>query len=116
MSRHVLIRRDSGERELVAETALPTEAELHRALTDYPELIPTQDLGLERPVTIGHETALESGYADLVLIDARGRLCLVEVKKHGNPDTRQVVAQLFDYAAALFGLSLEEFEQRVLKG
>jgi hypothetical protein len=50
----------------------------------------------------------------LVLADERGRVCLVEVKNEGNPDTRRVVAQLLDYAASLWGLSLEEFEQRVL--
>jgi hypothetical protein len=47
-------------------------------------------------------------------MDDRGRLCLVEVKNEGNPDTRRVVAQLFDYAASLWGLSVEEFQQRVL--
>jgi hypothetical protein len=33
----------------------------------------------------------------------------------GDPDTRRVIAQLLDYAAALWGLGLDEFEQRVLR-
>src|ERR1039458_3581139 len=59
-------------------------------------------------------TRLVSGYADLVLVDAYGQLCLVEVKKEGNPDTRRVIAQLLDYAAALWQMSVDDFERAVL--
>jgi hypothetical protein len=48
-----------------------------------------------------------------VLLDAAGRLCLVEVKKEGNPDTRRVVAQLIDYASSLWQMSVEDFERTV---
>lgn len=72
------------------------------------------DLGLGDAVVVGKESGLAAGYADLVLVDDQGRLCIVEVKNEGNPDTRRVVAQLLDYAASLWGLSLEEFEQRVV--
>ena len=113
MTRYVLIRRDSTE-EVVPETAVPLEAELHDALTTHPELIPADDLGLEAPRVVGRESGLESGYVDLVLLDRRGQVCLVEVKKEGNPDTRRVVAQLLDYAASLWGCSLAEFERVVL--
>lgn len=76
----------------------------------HPELVPATDLGLGRVVTMGFEASLASGSADLVLLDEEGRLCIVEVKKEGNPDTRRVIAQLLDYAAALWGLTLDEFE------
>jgi hypothetical protein len=114
MTRYVLIRRDSNKEEVVPETSLPLEADLHDALTTHPELIPADDLGLEVPRVVGRESGLESGYADLVLVDRRGQVCLVEVKKEGNPDTRRVVAQLLDYATSLWGCSLPEFERVVL--
>ena len=38
----------------------------------------------------------------------------MEVKKSGNPDTRQVVAQLLDYAAALWGQTIAQFDQGVV--
>src|SRR6478735_7934822 len=114
MSRHVLIRSESGD-QLVAESALPAEANLHDALADRPQLIPAADLGLGRMVVIGRESNLASGYADLILVDEMGQVCLVEVKKEGNPDTRQVVAQLLDYAASLWGHTLEEFAEKVLR-
>ncbi len=53
-------------------------------------------------VTVGFEVGLASGVADLVLLDEAGRLCIVEVKKEGNADTRRVVAQVLDYASALW--------------
>ncbi len=113
MARYVLVRQ-GGEEISVPETNLPAEAMLHDALTNHPELLPTEDFGFGRTVVIGREASLASGYADLVLIDERGQLCLVEVKKEGNPDTRQVVAQLVDYAGAIWGQSLDEFERSVL--
>lgn len=115
MTRHVLIRTSADDRQLVEEAAIPTEAELHDALTQFPALLPASDLGLEDLVVIGRESTLTGGRADLVLADARGRLCIVEVKNDGNPDTRRVVAQLLDYAASLFGQSVEEVDQLVLQ-
>lgn len=114
MTRHVLIRAENEPARVVEEAALPTEAELHDALTNHPQLIPAADIGLGETVVVGRESGLASGYADLVLLDDRGRLCIVEVKNEGNPDTRRVVAQLLDYAASLWGLSVQEFEQKIL--
>ena len=114
MTRHVLIRADDGDR-LVAESALPAEANLHDALAANPQLIPAADLGLGRTVVVGRESSLASGYADLILVDDMGQVCLVEVKKQGNPDTRQVIAQLFDYAASLWGQTLDQFRDAILR-
>jgi hypothetical protein len=114
MTRHVLIRNGDEPGNVVAEAELPTEAELHDALTRYPELIPLSDLGMGSGVVIGRESALAAGYADLVLIDESGQLCIVEVKNAGNPDTRRVIAQLLDYASSLWGLTTDELASRVL--
>jgi RecB family endonuclease NucS len=74
VSRHVLIRTEDEPERVVAETALPTEAELHDALTRHPHLIPMSDVGLGDAVVVGRESGLAAGYADLVLVDDRGRL------------------------------------------
>jgi hypothetical protein len=114
MPRHVLIRDEDGD-QLVPESPLPAEANLHDALAANPQLIPAADLGLGATVVVGRESSLASGYADLILIDDMGQVCLIEVKKEGNPDTRQVVAQLFDYAASLWGQTLETFMEKVVR-
>jgi hypothetical protein len=113
MARRMLMREGSGE-HLIAESELPLEKNLHDVLTQHPALLPDDDLALGQLVVVGRESSLTSGYADLVLVDDRGQLCLVEVKKAGNPDTRQVVAQLLDYAAALWGQTLAQFEKGVV--
>ena len=90
------------------------EKDLHDVLTTHPELLPVDDLEVGRTIVVGRESAFESGYADLVLVDAYGQVCVVEVKKEGNPDTRRVIAQLLDYAAALWQMSVDDFERVVL--
>lgn len=109
----MLMRHDHSE-QLIPESELPLEKDLHDVLTQHPELLPAEDLGLGGLVVVGRESSLTSGYADLVLVDDQGQVCLVEVKKAGNPDTRQVVAQLLDYAAALWGQTLAQFDKGVV--
>lgn len=116
MSRFLVFRSDHDDSErLVEESSVPTEAALHEVLMRHPSLVPATDLGLGRVATVGFEVSLASGSADLVMLDEHGRICLVEVKKEGNPDTRRVVAQLLDYASALWGLTIEAFESNVLR-
>jgi hypothetical protein len=114
VGRHVLIRTEAGE-SVVEESNLPAEKNLHDVLTAHPELIPAEDLEMGTTAVVGRESGVESGYADLVLLDRAAQLCLVEVKKEGNPDTRRVVAQLLDYAAALWRMSADDFLQGVLR-
>lgn len=113
MSRHLLLREGDGSERTIAEARLATEAELHDALADHPELVPGADLGLGRTVVVGKESPL-GGDADMLLLDEHGQLCLVEVKKPGNPDARRVVAQLLGYAAHLWGQTLEEFWETIV--
>jgi hypothetical protein len=112
MPRTVLMRDGAGER-VATEAELLTEQRLHDVLTEHPELIPVEDLGMSTVAVVGREAGLDAGRADLVLLDATGRLCIVEVKKEGNPDTRKVVAQLIDYASSLWRMSVEDFERDV---
>jgi hypothetical protein len=115
LSRFVVIREGpEADERAVRESSVPTEAALHGVLRRNPDLVPATDLGFGRMVTVGFETNLVSGAADLILIDDSGQLCLVEVKKEGNTDTRRVIAQLMDYAAALWGMTLAQFERDVL--
>jgi hypothetical protein len=115
MARHVMIRSKDGVESVVQEAEILSEKRLHDVLTEHPELLPADDLDLGPTVVVGRESGLESGYADLVLVDTLGALCLVEVKKEGNPDTRRVIAQLLDYAAKLWQMPMEDFERVVLQ-
>jgi hypothetical protein len=52
------------------------------------------------------------GYADVVVVDAGGEITIVECKLTKNPEMRRsVIGQLFEYAAALWKLDIEDFER-----
>jgi hypothetical protein len=109
-----LIRDALGEERVVRELKLGTESELHDVLTNNPLLLPAEDLQLDRLAVFGRESKVDSGRPDLVLVDRSAQVCIVEVKREDNPDTRHVIAQLLDYAAALWRMSAEDFERAVL--
>jgi hypothetical protein len=90
MPRNLLIRGADGRDALVEEAELMAEKDLHDVLSRYPALVPAEDLDMGPIVVVGRESGLASGYADLVLLDRSAQVCLVEVKKEGNPDTRVV--------------------------
>ena len=112
MSRFVLIRESSSREErLVEESSVPTEAFCIACCGDTRACAGNRSW-LRAIVTVGFETNLVSGRLDLVLMTAQA------VPRRGkearNTDTRRVVAQVMDYAAALWGKTLEEFEAEVL--
>src|ERR1700733_15917471 len=98
MTRHVLIREGNKPGSIVAEAEVPTEAELHDALTRYPELIPLSDIGMGTGVVIGRESSLAAGYADLVLVDDGGQPFIFWGKNPGDPKTQHRVGRFLDYA------------------
>jgi hypothetical protein len=109
------LARVAGERLALLQEPLPDERYLHDAMALNHDLLPLADLGMSGSAVIGRESQLPpGGIADLILLDDNGQLCVVEFKKDGNPDTKEVVAQLLGYAAALWGMSLDRFTARVL--
>lgn len=65
---------------------------------------------------MGRETALASGYIDLLCLVASGNIVLIEFKTAPqNPDFRHALAQLIDYGSDLWRLSVEEFDRGVVQ-
>ncbi len=76
----------------------------------FDDLIP---LCIELPLTFG---AGKSGNLDNLYVTADGGLVLIEAKLWRNPEARRtVVAQAIEYASALFRLSYEDLEMKVLR-
>jgi len=73
---------------------------LQRYLDAHPELLPMRDLeGIESNLKL---IGRELNGIDLLFVDEKGLLTVVETKLDDNPEVRRkVVAQLFDYAAML---------------
>lgn len=94
---------------------------LQQLLQKNPMLLPVEQiepgfghlipLCRELPLTFG---AGRSGALDNLFVTADGGLLLVEAKLWRNPEARRtVVAQAMEYAAAVFRLTYEEFENAV---
>ena len=92
-------------------------------LDTTPELVPVRDffptvislfsLGREIPVDVGNR----QGYIDNLFVTNDARLVLVETKLYRNPEgIREVVAQTYQYGAAISAMSFIEFEGALRKG
>lgn len=91
----------------------PDEKTLHDLVAKDPQLLPLS--GSPRLIVIGREVRLGSGYADLLAVEPDGRPVIIETKLRNNAESRRaVVAQVLAYAAALHGMSAEQFERDVL--
>lgn len=99
---------------LLAPTGYPDEAALHTRVEQAPQMLPLA--GSPRLVIVGREVNLGSGTADLIAVEASGRLVVIEVKLARNPEVRRaVVAQVLTYAAYLRGMDVDTLEQQVLE-
>lgn len=104
MPRYVLYAHPIGGRlRILQESPIELEECLQEVLKENPGLIPATDLGLEPPLlVVGRESALASGYADLVCIDRNGMLVIVEVKRGREGDARRAIAQALDYGSDIW--------------
>lgn len=111
-----IIRIDGPTASVAREGPFETEVQLHRAVEDHPEILPSEDLNLGLLVTLATELDLGSGPMDLLAADPQGRLVIIESKRGTeNPDVRQVVAQMLDYGSSLWHKTFIEVEQAILK-
>jgi hypothetical protein len=113
MKRRALYVAD-GEAHLAEESRFADEITLQDAISQRPEVLPYEQLGLGRLTTLAMEYPCRGLWIDLVLMDEFGRLAVCEVKKGSeNADVRRVIAQMLDYGAALWQTDLDEFERTV---
>src|SRR2546421_792790 len=91
-------------------SAYPDEKALQLLIAQSPGLLPCSTEGGMAVVT---ELSLPPvGYVDVVGVGPQGNITLVECKLKANPEIRrQVVGQVFAYAAGLWKLSYEAFDQ-----
>lgn len=81
-----------------------TEKDLENWIADNPELL----FGGEKVLVIGQSVSGES-MADILALDADGRLVIVEIKRDWSD--RATVGQLLEYAAQMAGKNYEDLEE-----
>ena len=83
------------------------EGALQKLLADHPALIP----GVSAQAKTVREFQSLAGKSDIVVVDATADITLVECKLARNPEVRrEVIGQLFDYAARLWRMGIDDFE------
>jgi hypothetical protein len=117
VGRKLVIELPDGGRQFLEQVPADDELQLQEQLKLHPDLLPLEDLGLGSPaVVVGRESSLESGRVDLVLLGNGGELAIVEFKTGPqNPDFRECLAQLLDYGSDLWGMTIEDFDTRVVQ-
>lgn len=90
---------------------------LRDLIAERPEILPVHDLdpSYGRLVTVTRELSLPGvGFVDVLLMDAQGRLVVVECKLWRNPQARrEVVGQILDYARELSRYGYEDLQRQV---
>ncbi len=95
------------------------EAWLQNHIHQHPACLPISDIepALGPFYSICREMPTNHGYIDNLLMSPSGDIAIVETKLFRNPEARRaVLAQILDYAVAIFGMSYDAFEQAALKG
>lgn len=107
-----MLIRKAGESSWHSPTILayPDERALQSVIEQSPDLLPGST---GTSMAVVNELAVPLvGYVDLIAVDAAGAITLVECKLKANPEIRrQVIGQVFAYAAGLWELSYEGFDQ-----
>ncbi len=113
----ILIREDKNKKwELVESNAYAAEKELQELLADSPEIISMDEIrpGSGPLVAVVREFNLPVGYIDILAFTARGDIAIIECKLEKNPQAkREVIGQILDYSAHLWGMSYKDLDQRI---
>jgi hypothetical protein len=105
---------ESGEWRLLQPTGFDLEEKLHDLVERAPTVLPLS--GQPQMVVIGREVAVGSGAMDLLLVDTKGKLAVLEVKLSKNSEAKKaIVSQALYYAAFLKGMDRATLEKKVIR-
>jgi hypothetical protein len=104
---------DGAAWRLMSPAGFPDEAALHGLVEQAPHILPLA--GVPQLVAVGREVLLGGNWADLIAVEATGRLAIIEIKLAKNAEARRaVVAQVLTYAAFLRGMDPTTLEHEIL--
>lgn len=109
----------NGDKSLLlskAKESVFNEDVLQNYIAQNTSMLPISELepGWAESVCVAREFPTSAGPVDLLLVNAQGRLTIVETKLFKNPESRrEVLAQALDYAAALHNMTYEELGNAV---
>jgi RecB family endonuclease NucS len=89
-----ILRIDAGVASVAREARFESEEQLHRTISEHPEVLPSEDVDVGPLVALANELDLGAGPIDLLAADAHGRLVIVEFKRGTG---RRLISERYDY-------------------
>lgn len=107
----LIVSQNGKNAKKIERSSFSSEDSLQKYIYENPEVIPIDEIeeGL-RLFVAAREFQVGSGRIDALGFDQKGNIYIVETKLARNSDKREVVAQVLDYGAALWGnIDLQTF-------
>lgn len=105
---------ESGQWRLLQPTGFDLEEKLHDLVERAPTVLPLS--GQPQMVVIGREVTVGNGAMDLLLVDTKGKIAILEVKLSKNSEAKKaIVSQALYYAAFLKGMDRATLEKKVIR-
>jgi hypothetical protein len=95
--------RDARRHETTPFEGDKLEAFMQDYLLANPEAIPLEEVTGRKWCIVAKELEVSYGFIDFLGMDQDGGVYAIETKRKANQDSREVIAQLLDYAASLWG-------------
>ena len=116
----ILIRNKPDKEWKLAESMkVRAESELQKLLVESPSLININEIreGISPIVLAISEFGLPgSGYSDIIAFTPEGNIAVIECKLANNQEIkRKVIGQILEYAAYLWKMSYDDFDDRIHK-
>jgi len=113
----IIASKDGKKFEKIESTDFALEEKLQKLIHEDEimkkiKLGPDEDLTL---LTLAREFSTTSGPADVIAIDTEGNIYIIETKLKKNSDRREILAQIIDYAGAMWDefRDFNKFEEKL---
>lgn len=99
----LVVSDEEGVIDRLDEEDYENEEEMQEYIENNPEVVPLHEVKEDRKFSvIAREYTVDGEYVDAIILDEDGDVYIIETKLENNSDKRQVIAQAFDYGAALW--------------
>jgi hypothetical protein len=106
----LIISKNGSESKTIQHAIFPSEDYLQKYIRDNPNCLPIKETkGAAKFLPLAREFPTESGPIDVLGVDEKGEIYIVEVKLEKNADKRKVVSQALDYGASIWK-SYEDYD------
>ncbi len=99
----LVISDKEGVIERLNEQDYESEEQMQEYIEENPEVVPLHEVKNDTKFSvIAREYTVDGEYVDAIILDEDGDVYIIETKLESNSDKRKVIAQAFDYGAALW--------------